>query len=336
MILHSATGFAVAVTATALVSLGLVRMVIALAVSSGRLDEPGHRQSHTRTTPTGGGLGLVSAVVLATAVLWALDGIAVEWAAAVLPGMSLLAVTGWLDDRRSLSRTFRLAVQLGVSFWLLVFLHLKGQAPGLPGLAMGGIVMVWVMNMYNFMDGSHGMAGFEGVFAGIVAGVVFLQQSDVAMALPAFLVAAACAGFLPWNFPRPRIFMGDSGSVPVGFALGSLLLIGVVRGSVNLPVASLVLAVFLVDSSLTLIQRVIRGERWYTAHRKHVYQRLIAKGWPHSRVLLLYQAINIILVMPAIVLAMMYPEYAWHVAGITVLLLMAGWYSASLRLEVRT
>ena len=129
--------------------------------------------------------------------------------------------------------------------------------------------------------------------------------------------------------------MGDSGSVPLGFVLGSLLLLGVVRDALQPAVAAMVLAVFLTDSTLTLIQRVIRGERWYTAHRKHVYQRLITIGWPHSRVLLLYQAINITIVVPAIALATMYPQHAWPIAGLLALLLAAGWYVASLRLEVR-
>ena len=130
--------------------------------------------------------------------------------------------------------------------------------------------------------------------------------------------------------------MGDSGSVPLGFALGSLLGLGVLQDLLALPVACMVLSVFLVDSTLTLFKRVINRERWYTAHRKHVYQRLIAQGWPHSRVLFVYQAINIIVVVPAIALAMMYPEHAWPIAGFLALLLTAGWYAASLRLEVRT
>jgi Fuc2NAc and GlcNAc transferase len=327
---------AAAGASTAALSFCLVWLVLRIATQRGMLDHPGLRQSHTLPTPTGGGLGLILAFTLASVVLFRQSAVPSTWAIAVLPGVAALALTGWIDDSRSLSRLLRLSIQLAVSFALLVFLRLAGQLESLAWLLVGGIALVWVMNMYNFMDGSHGMAGFEGMFAGGVSGFIFLQNSEPALAMVAFLLAAACLGFLPWNFPAPRVFMGDAGSVPLGFALGSLLLLGVARGSLALPVALMVLAVFLVDSTMTLFRRVIRGERWYTPHRKHVYQRLIAQGWPHSRVLLLYQAINIIAVLPAIMLAMMYPEYAWATAGSLAVLLAAGWYAASLRLEVRT
>jgi UDP-N-acetylmuramyl pentapeptide phosphotransferase/UDP-N-acetylglucosamine-1-phosphate transferase len=326
---------AMASAITALTSLVLVRLVIPVARSRGMLDQPGRRQSHSVPTPTGGGLGLVAACVLVSLLLHAAGAVPDAWARAIVPGMILLAVTGWIDDSRSLSQLLRLAVQLVVSFGLLAFLVLAGQVFNPAGLLLGGITLVWVMNMYNFMDGSHGMAGFEGLFVGVVTGVIFLVDAEFALAAAAFLVAAACLGFLPWNFPAPRVFMGDSGSVPLGFALGGLLLLGVLRDALVPAVAAMALSVFLVDSTLTLIRRVIRGERWYTAHRKHVYQRLIAEGWPHSRVLLLYQAINITIVVPAIVLATMYPQHAWPIAGLLALLLAAGWYVASLRLEVR-
>jgi Fuc2NAc and GlcNAc transferase len=329
-------GIAAAGLATAFASLLLVRLVLAYAARRGVVEEPGTRHSHTVTTATGGGLGMVAALCLASLWLYANAALPTEWAAAVVPGVAILALVGWVDDMRRLSPLLRVFVQLAVSFGLLGLLRSSGQLDGWPVLLTVGLALVWIMNMYNFMDGSHGMAGFQGLFAGLVTGVVFLQGAHDGLGLAALLVAAVCLGFLPWNFPAPRVFMGDAGSVPLGFALGALLCLGVVRGLISLPVGLMVLSVFLVDSTLTLLKRVIEGERWYTAHRKHVYQRLIAQGWPHSRVLLLYQAINIIVVTPAIVLAMMYPEHAWPIAGLLTLLLTAGWYAASLRLEVRT
>jgi Fuc2NAc and GlcNAc transferase len=328
-------GIAAASLSAAVMSLVLVRVVIRHARLKGMLDEPGARQSHTVPMPTGGGLGMIAALCLASAIMFLLSAVPVEWAILVIPGVIVLAITGWIDDKRPLSPLLRISIQLAVSFGLLVFLRQSDQLQGWLTVLLGGIAMVWIMNMYNFMDGSHGMAGFQGLFAGLVTGLIFLQGTHGGLALAAFLVAAVCLGFLPWNFPLPRVFMGDSGSVPLGFALGSLLWLGVLLDLVAVPVACMVLSVFLVDSTLTLFKRVINGERWYTAHRKHVYQRLIAQGWPHSRVLLLYQAINIIVVVPAITLATMYPEYAWLLAGLTALSLTAGWYAASLRLEVR-
>ncbi len=194
------------------------------------------------------------------------------------------------------------------------------------------VAMVWLMNVYNFMDGSNGMAGFQGVFAGVTMAVFFQTGDEYSMALIALAVAAACAGFLPLNFPDARVFMGDVSSVPLGFIFAAFAVYGMQTGSLSLPVSILIMSVFLVDATLTLLSRVIRGERWYTAHAQHVYQRLIAQGWSHRRVLVVYQAINVVLVLPAIVLAKIYPQYAMVTAGFTLLLLGTCWHIANRRL----
>ena len=320
---------------TAALSACMVFIAMKMAQRKGMVDIPGDRQSHTVPTPTGGGAGIVIALILSSLVLAQGGSISRDWLLAVLPGLAILSVLGWLDDQRPLSAVVRLFVQLAVSFALLFFLAISGRFNGWLLIVPGGIAMVWVLNFYNFMDGSDGMAGFQGVFCGLVLGAGFIYQGHTQLAIPAFLLAAACAGFLPLNFPVPHVFMGDAGSVPLGFAISALMVLGLVHDALILPVAVLVLSVFLVDSSLTLLSRAIRGEQWYTAHKQHVYQRLIDQGWPHSRVLFLYQAINLILVTPAILLAWMYPEYAWPATGFLYLLLISGWHIASLRLGMR-
>jgi Fuc2NAc and GlcNAc transferase len=182
------------------------------------------------------------------------------------------------------------------------------------------------------MDGSDGMAGFQGVFAGLVMAVVLQMGEQYSMALLALAVAAACAGFLPLNFPRARVFMGDVASVPLGFIFASLAVYGVQTGSMSLSVSILLMSLFFIDATLTLLTRVLSGERWYTAHAQHVYQRLIAQGWSHRKVLVAYQVVNVILVLPAIVLAEKYPQYAVVTVGLTFLLLGACWHIANRRL----
>ena len=139
----------------------------------------------------------------------------------------------------------------------------------------------------------------------------------------------------PVNFPKAQIFMGDVASVPLGFIFASMAVYGVHAGVISLPLSVLVMSVFIIDASLTLIARVFAGERWYTAHNQHVYQRLIAYGWSHSRVLKLYQSINVILVLPAIVLAAMYTQYANVTAGLTLLFLGSCWFAANRKLGKR-
>lgn len=320
---------------TALISLTLVLILARYARSSGMLDLPGTRQSHSQPTPTGAGAGMVAALVMGSVLTNLLMPLAREWMVVVLPATVLLSALGWLDDRRGVSAAIRLAVQVLVSFALLALLPVGLVSLSWWSWLLCALALVGVMNAYNFMDGSNGMAGFQGAFAGLLLAGLYWQAAAPELAVPALLLAAACLGFLPVNFPLARVFMGDSGSVPLGFGLAALIGLGINQGVLSLPVGLMVLGVFLVDSSLTLLKRVFQGERWYTAHKQHVYQRLIAQGWPHSRVLLLYQAINMFLVAPVILLARMYPNLAWTLAGVVFLLLTTGWYLASLRLEVR-
>lgn len=320
---------------TALIALMLVLILARYARSSGMLDLPGTRQSHSEPTPTGAGAGMVAALVMGSVLTNSLVPLAREWMVVVLPAAVLLSALGWLDDRRGVSAAIRLAVQVLVSFALLALLPVGLVSLSWWSWLLYGLALVGVMNVYNFMDGSNGMAGFQGLFAGVLLAGLYWQASAPELAVPALLLAAACLGFLPVNFPLARVFMGDSGSVPLGFGLAALIGLGINQGALSLPVGLMVLGLFLVDSSLTLLKRVFQGERWYTAHKQHVYQRLIAQGWPHSRVLVLYQAINIFLVAPVILLARMYPNLAWTLAGVMFLLLATGWYLASLRLEVR-
>lgn len=303
-----------------------------MAKRSGMIAQPGERQSHELATPTGGGLGLIFSIVVTTVCLQMVIPLPEFWWQNMLPGVVLLAIVGWCDDRFPVSSIIRLLVQLAVSFWLLGYGWSEFSLKDTGLLAATAVAMVWMMNLYNFMDGSNGMAGFQGVFAGMTMAVFFQIGGQHVMALVALIVAAACVGFLPLNFPRARVFMGDVASVPLGFIFASLTVFGVMTGSLNLPVAILIMSVFIVDATLTLLSRVLCGERWYTAHAQHVYQRLIAQGWSHHQVLLIYQTVNVIVVLPALVLAEMYPQYAIVTVGCTLILLGTCWQIAKWRL----
>lgn len=327
-------GLALAGMGTGLLSYFSSRQVISLADAAGMIVQPGERQSHRVATPTGGGLGLVLSMVVSAVCLQFYVSLPLFWWQGMLPGVVLLAIVGWLDDKRPVALLVRLLIQLVVSLWLVGYACLQLPVP-LLGWCSGGILaMIWMMNLYNFMDGSNGMAGFQGVFAGAVMAVLFYLGEQPAPALLSMVVAAACAGFLPLNFPQARVFMGDVASVPLGFIFASLAVYGLVTGAFGLVSSILVMSVFIVDTSLTLARRVFRRERWYTAHNQHVYQRLITHGWAHSRVLIAYQVVNVVLVVPAIVLAESYPLYAMVTAGFVLLLLTACWYTINLMLGV--
>jgi len=309
------------------------KIALRLALRSGMITEPGERQSHRHATPTGGGLGLVFSFIVSAIILQVFLPLPGFWWQNMLPGVLLLAAIGWLDDKRPVSTRLRLLVQLIAAVWLLGFDCLSGPLMQIGVCAILLVALLWLMNLYNFMDGSNGMAGFQGVFSGLIMSALFFAAGEHAIALLALLVAAVCAGFLPLNFPQAKVFMGDVASVPLGFVFGALAIYGLRSGAMGSAMAILIMAVFVVDATLTLLARAIRGERWYTAHNQHIYQRLIVQGWSHARVLMVYQAINVLVILPAIVLAYVYPQYAIVITVLILCLLGIGWYIAIRKLE---
>lgn len=251
-----------------------------------------------------------------------------------MPGFVSLSLVGWLDDQVSLSAISRFFVQVLVSIYLLWCLNHHDPSFRLLPFLVAGIFLLWITNLYNFMDGSNGMAGSQGVFAGLILTWLFFRTGDPEAAVISSLIAAACLGFLPWNLGNARVFMGDVASGALGFSFASLLIYGVTSGSLTVVVAWMVMLVFTCDSTLTLLVRVLRGEQWYNPHKQHLYQRLITRGWSHGRVLLLYQAINILLVMPAIAVAVNRPALAIVVGCTTTLICLLAWSLAMQKLGV--
>ena len=326
-------GYISAVALAAFLSFLLTGIATWYAGHRGLLDHPGERQSHTVVTPRGGGVGLVAALLIVSLLVSAgnLHGF---WVQCIVPAVLVLAITGWWDDHASLGVGFRFFIQLAVSFYLLWCATNAGWMQGVIPMVMSGLFIIWMTNLYNFMDGSNGMAGLQGVFAASVLAVLFHLSGDNPFSLFALLLAACCAGFLPWNLGRARVFMGDVGSLVLGFLFAAFMLYGTGTGAFDYPVALMVMLLFLTDATLTLLLRVIRGERWYNAHRQHLYQRLIAHGWTHARVAMVYQAVNLTLVLPGIVIGVNFPALAWATALALTLIFVLGWYFSISRLGV--
>lgn len=320
---------------TVVLSWALTGLATWYAARAGLLDHPGERHSHRQVTPRGGGAGPALTLMMVT-LLIAPSTIPAYWISCVVPGFVVLAMTGWWDDHRSLGVLPRFIVQLAVTVYLLGCVVSSGWTGGLFEMVFAGLCVIWLTNLFNFMDGSNGMAGLQAVFAGCVLAWLFWIAGDNQSSLLGLLLAAACAGFLPWNLGRARVFMGDVGSLSLGFGIAALLVSGVTSGAFALPIGFLVMLLFLTDASLTLLARVLRGERWYNAHRQHLYQRLIAHGWSHSRVAVLYQAINLALILPGIGVAVYYPALAWPVTLFLVVTFCVGWYVSTRNFGVLT
>lgn len=281
----------------------LTGAVRAYALRSDLIDVPNERSSHDRPTPRGGGIAFAGVFLAAVLGLTAAGSLPFATGAALLGGGLLVAGVGWLDDRRSLSSRTRAAVHFLAAFWALAWL---GGIPtlslgavqvelGPAGYLLGALGVVWLINLYNFMDGIDGLAGGEAVLVGGLAGALLWLGADPTLAGITWLLAASAAGFLLWNWAPARIFMGDVGSGFLGYTFAVLAVASEQRGTLPLLVWCLLLAVFLVDATATLARRLAQGERWYEAHRSHAYQRAVQAGHPHARVVLVVAALDLAL-----------------------------------------
>ena len=258
------------------------------------LDLPNARSLHATPTPRGGGLSVVPAVLLVQLAAPVCFGDSALPAGLTLLAAGVLAYVGWCDDRKPLSARLRFGVQISVSLFsvsTLWALHPAGSVAiwCVPLLALA---MTWFINLYNFMDGSDGLAGSQAVLGGLGLSALALAGGVSEIAATSFALAGASLGFLYWNWSPARIFMGDVGSYFLGGFFALLLFRGIL--STGAPWRWLmVFAPFITDATLTLLARMLRRQKWWEAHREHAYQRLILKGWSHSSVALVYGAFSL-------------------------------------------
>jgi UDP-N-acetylmuramyl pentapeptide phosphotransferase/UDP-N-acetylglucosamine-1-phosphate transferase len=247
------------------------------------LDRPNARSLHVRPIPRVGGLAILLAIFVSAASLGNLD-------TRLILLLPLVAVS-LVDDVRGLSIAPRIATHLAVAAVAVMgFWPQLGDAPWWLWLA-GGAAIVWSTNLYNFMDGSDGLAGGMTVFGFSFLALAAFQGGDTGLAAYCLSLAAAALAFLFFNFHPASIFMGDSGAAPIGFAAALAGLEGGIKGIWPFWYPVLVFSPFVLDASATLLRRLLRGERFWQAHREHYYQRLIRLGWGHRRTALAYYAL---------------------------------------------
>jgi Fuc2NAc and GlcNAc transferase len=317
VILVVITAFVIAVVAT-----GLVRRY---ALERNLMDIPNLRSSHALPTPRGGGVAIVVAVFIASLLLAFLGLMDPSLLGALLIGGSAMALVGYLDDRRHLRASVRFGVHLAAALCVVILL---GGIPeralahwGLHGVWIGGVIavltLIWITNLFNFMDGLDGIAGSEAVFvSGAGAWLCWYHGGAAGLTAAMVCLAAASLGFLRWNWPPARIFMGDVGSGFLGFSLAVLGLAASQKGIFPIEVWAILGGVFLVDATVTLITRLIRGDAWYHAHRTHAYQHLARRWKGHLPVTILVTLINVFWLLPLAILAARYSAHVlWILAA---------------------
>ena len=295
-------------------------------------DVPNHRSLHDTPIPRSGGIGIAIALFCGAGWMLWLQSAAWEPVITMLGAWLLVFGVSVLDDLRHVRALVRLLVHLVAAGVILAWLDVP-----LPWFIIGVLLLGWLTNLFNFMDGMDGLASGNVLLIGLTYWFILEGVGASNVALLAGVVAAAHAGFLLWNLPQARIFLGDAGSAPGGFLLGAIGAYGVAEGAISMPAVLLPLLPFVIDASATLVMRAIRGETLWRAHRQHAYQRLVLAGIPVRRVLMLELAATAACACAAIVL-----EYqgstigtAWVVAGIGAAVLGCAYGAILLRFPVR-
>jgi Fuc2NAc and GlcNAc transferase len=279
------------------------------------LDIPNARSSHSIPTPTGGGMAIVVTfmgfLLLAALTIEAAPN-EVYWL--VLTG-TVLAVVGYIDDHRHIPAQWRLLIHFVVAFALL------SSLTSLPSLTVFGwqwqsgwllsaiylVAMVWLLNLFNFMDGIDGIASIEAVTTLCSAAMILYVSGDIAWPLILLSLSACVSGFLLFNWPPAKIFMGDAGSGFLGFMLGALAIITAQTTHISLWSWMILLAIFIGDATVTLLTRAKRGQKIHQAHRSHAYQILSRKWGSHLKVTLSVLLVNLLWLLPLALFATLWP-----------------------------
>lgn len=276
------------------------------ALSRSLMDIPNARSSHSVPTPRGGGVAIVLAFTLALGMLLFAGLMSSSAFFAIAGGGAMIAVIGFMDDHGHIAARWRLLGHFAASAWLLFWI---GGLPvveisegtfdlGWFGHVLAAFYLVWLLNLYNFMDGIDGIASVEAICVCLGACLLYWVSGATDLVWAPLLLAVSVAGFLFWNFPPARIFMGDAGSGFLGIVLGGLSLQAAWVSADLLWGWLILLGVFIVDATFTLFRRLLRGDKIYEAHRSHAYQFASRRFGNHLPVTVAVGAINWLWLLP--------------------------------------
>lgn len=296
--------------ATIVASAAVAAIATALAIRYAHrrhlYDLPGQRRSHDVATPRGGGIAIVAAMIAGGVALAIREGRS-DYLPLLLPPFLGVAWVGWLDDHGGLSALKRLAMHAVAAAWVCAGPLLLSWGIPIPdthvdvwaviAASIAMFAVVWSINLHNFMDGINGLLAWQAIFVFAALAVLFAWREGDGATL-CMACAAACIGFLPFNFPRALIFMGDVGSGALGFALAVAVIWQVANDTIAAASGLVLCSAFATDATCTLLSRMLGGRRWYSAHREHLYQWLVRSGFSHARVVAFYMGWNVLVALP--------------------------------------
>ncbi|BCX66894.1 MULTISPECIES: MraY family glycosyltransferase [Pseudomonas] len=276
------------------------------ALSRSLMDVPNARSSHSTPTPRGGGVSIVVAFLFALVLLFLMGRIPLAHFLAMAIAGAIIAIIGFMDDHGHIAARWRLLGHFSAAIWFLAWMG--GLPPvevfgidvslGWAGHVLAAFYLVWLLNLYNFMDGIDGIASVEAICACLGACLLYWLSGLDSLMWGPLLLAASVAGFLFWNFPPAKIFMGDAGSGFLGIVLGGLSLQAAWLSPSMLWAWLILLGVFIVDATFTLFRRLLRGDKIYEAHRSHAYQFASRRFGKHLPVTVTVGVINLFWLVP--------------------------------------
>ena len=284
----------------------LTLLVRRYALQTDLLDHPNDRSSHTVPTPRGGGVAIVASFLLLVLAMGVFGLIEQRLAIATLGAGALVALLGFLDDRSSLPARVRFAGHAGAAAWSIGWMHTIPAVPmlghvvdlGFAGPALCGLFIVWSINLFNFMDGIDGIASVEAITTTLGGALLWWLAGSGTGWVAAVVFAGCVAGFLAWNWPPAKIFMGDAGSGFLGLVVALLALWCGQSAPLLFWSWFILVSCFMVDATTTLVRRVRRGEKFFEAHRAHAYQYAARRAGRHLPVTLACGAINLLWLLP--------------------------------------
>jgi Fuc2NAc and GlcNAc transferase len=272
------------------------------------MDIPNERSSHLTPTPRGGGIAFVAASLVGFILLLLNSELARADLLALCCAGAIVAIAGHLDDRQKISGAASrlgfhalgaIILVVGIGFPSQISLFDRTVDTGVIGSILGVLYLVWLLNLFNFMDGTDGIAASEAIFVCVAGAILnFHVLSDINFSAAAIILASCTFGFLLYNWSPAKIFMGDVGSGYLGIAIGGLSLMAAKQQHELLWVWIILLAVFVSDATITLIRRLLRKQKPHVAHRSHAYQHLAIRFNSHAKVSLLLLAVNIVWLLP--------------------------------------
>jgi Fuc2NAc and GlcNAc transferase len=311
-----------AVLAVFLLALVATRTWTAVSIRLAIFDVPNVRSSHSAPTPRGAGVAILAAFLPVPLVACFLDRLDPSLAVSLCVGGLLVGAIGVLDDYRSIAPRWRLACQAVAAILAIASIGLPPEllqyspSPWWYGIVwtITLLALLWHVNLFNFMDGIDGIAGAQGVFVAGAGAVLSSMHGEPPPTIVYACLAAACAGFLTWNWPPARVFMGDVGSGFLGFTLAVFALHSAAQGTLPVWTWVILMAAFIVDATVTFVRRLLRGERVYEAHRSHAYQWSARRAGSHAAITVSFALVNLLWLFPLAWLSAAHPAHAPAIA----------------------